>query len=90
MKTIFSAANGAVQLVEDGGVFTLQLSESASLGGGQAAGVLKVQGQGSVILDGQTGLKLGEAMLNAHIPAPLLPLAQVVEGVANQAVALLE
>jgi hypothetical protein len=90
MKTIFSLAGGKVSLVEDAGVFTLNVSESASVGGGSAAGIVKVQGEGSVVLDAAAGVKLGEALLNAHLPASVLPLATVIEGVANQAVAAIE
>jgi len=90
MKVIASLANGAVQLTEDAGVFTLALVDSASVGGGQAAGVIKVQGSGSVVLDAATGLKLGEAILNAHLPAAVQPMASIVEAVANQAIAALE
>ena len=90
MKTIFTALGGALVLTEQGGVFTLSFAEAAAVGGGQAAGVIKVQGAGSVVLDGATGLKLGEALLNSHLPASLQALATVVEGVANQAITALE
>lgn len=90
MKTIASYANGAVTLVEDQGVISLNIDESISAGGGQAAGIVKIQGKGSVVLDGQMGLKLGENLLNAHLPTTVQPLAQVVEGIANQAIASLE
>lgn len=90
MKTILSVANGAVTLVEDAGVFTLNVNEAASIGGGQAAGVLKVQGSGSIVLDAEAGLKLGEALLNSHLPVAVQPLALVVEGIANQAIKALE
>lgn len=86
MKQILSLANGAVTLTEDSGKFTLALN--ASIGGGDAAGVVK--GEGAIVLDGMMGLKLGEALLNSHLPPTMLPLAQVVEGVANQAAAALE
>jgi hypothetical protein len=89
MKTVFSALGGALVLTEEGGVLTLSLDES--LGGGAAAGVLK--GQASVVLDAANGVKLGEAALNGVIQAKapaLLPLAEVVEGVANQALQALE
>jgi hypothetical protein len=89
-KSIFSAAGGAIALTEDAGVFTLALSDAAAVGGGQAAGIVKVQGSGSVVLDAQTGLKLAEALLNAHLPATVQPLAAVVESIANQAIAALE
>lgn len=90
MKTIFSVAGGAVTLTEDAGVFKLSITESASIGGGQASGLVKAQGSGSVVLDGASGLKLGEALLNSHLPASVQPLALVVEGIANQAIASLE
>lgn len=90
MRTILSLANGAVTLTETDGVVSLNLDESLQLGGGAAAGLVKVSDKGSIALDGETGLKLGEALLNSHIPASLLPLAQVVEGVANQAIKALE
>lgn len=90
MKTIFTAFNGALTLTEDAGVISLNISEKASIGGGEAAGLLKVAGEASVVLDGATGLKLGEAALNAHLPASVQPLAVVIEGVANQAIAAIE
>lgn len=90
MKTIASLAGGAVSLTEDAGVFTLSLSDAAQVGGGSAAGIVKVQGAGSVVLDAATGLKLGEALLNSHLPATVQPLATIVETIANQAIAALE
>lgn len=89
-KQIVSLVGGAVVLSEDAGVFTLALSESASVGGGSSAGLVKVQGSGSVVLDAATALKLGEALLNSHLPASVQALAAVIEGIANQAVAALE
>ena len=89
MKTLLSLLGGAVVLTEQGGVFTLSLNDS--LGGGAAAGVLK--GQASLVLDAGDGVKLGEAALNGviQVKAPsLLPLVEVVEGVANQALTALE
>lgn len=90
MKNIFSGFGGAVELNEENGVFTLVVAESKSIGGGEAAGVVKVKGDGSVELDAVTALKLGEALLNSHLPVSVKPLALVIEGVANQAVAALE
>lgn len=86
MKTIFSALNGALVLTENEGVFTLSFDES--LGGGEAAGIVK--GTGSVVLDANMALALSEKMLNSHIPASLLPLVTVIEGVVNQALKALE
>lgn len=90
MKTIFSAAGGAISLTEDGGVFSLNVDESISVGGGEAAGVLKVSGKASAQLDVESGVKLGEAMLNSHLPVSVQALAAVVEGIANQALKALE
>lgn len=86
MKTLLSVANGAVTVTEDAGKVSINFDES--VGGGSAAGIVK--GQGSVVLDAESGLKLGEQLLNAHLPASVQPLAQVIEGVANQAVQALE
>jgi hypothetical protein len=90
MKTLLSAANGAITITENAGVFSLNLDESVSVGGGKAAGIVKVQGQGSVVLDGQTALALGQTLLNAYLPASLQPLATVVEGIVDQAIDALE
>lgn len=90
MKTIATLAGGAVTLTEDAGVFSLNISDAVSVGGGAAAGIVKAKGCGSVELDAADGLKLGEALLNSHLPASVQPLATVIEGIANQAVAALE
>lgn len=80
-KQLLSAFDGALTVEEENGVVTLNVSKSASVGGGEAAGILKVEGEAKIQLDGQTGLKLAESLLNAHLPEKLQPLAQVVEGV---------
>jgi hypothetical protein len=85
-KTIFGLFGGAVSLTENAGIFTLSFDES--LGGGAAKGI--VVGSGSVQFNGPQGLQLGWKLLNAHLPASLAPLAPVVEGVINTAVAALE
>lgn len=89
-KVLLSLDGGAVQLVENSGVYSLKLDKSASLGGGKAAGLLKVEGDGSVDLDLDGVLLLSEALANAHVPAALLPAAEAVEGIANAAVKALE
>lgn len=90
MKTIASLAGGAVLLTEDQGIITLSVDEAVSLGGGEAAGIVKIAGKGSIQLNAELGIKLGEALLNSHLPAALLPIAQVVEGIANQAIKAME
>jgi hypothetical protein len=86
MKTLLSVANGALTVTEDGGKVSLNFDES--VGGGAAAGIVK--GQGSIVLDANMGLQLGEKLLNSHLPASVQPLAQVIEGVANQAIQAIE
>lgn len=85
MKTLLTAFNGALTITEDAGVFSINFSES--LATGEFAGLVK--GTGSVQLNATVGLKAGEALLNAHLPASAVALATVVEGVANQAIAAL-
>jgi|GEM_PF-2913107 len=89
-KQLLNAFDGALIVEEENGVVTLSVSKDASIGGGEAAGLLKIEGSAKVVLDGQTGLKLAESLLNAHLPEKLQPLAQVVEGVVNQAIAAIE
>jgi hypothetical protein len=90
MKKIFSALDGAVALTESEGVFTLSISDALSVGGGKAAGLLKVQGAGSVVFDAPTGAALGLALLNSHLPAALQAPAALVEAVIEEAVKAVE
>lgn len=90
MKTVYSAANGALTLTEDSGVFTLNVNEALNVGGGEAAGVLKIKGQASVVLDTPTGLLLAEKLLNSHLPAALQAPALAIESVGNAALKALE
>jgi len=86
MKTLFTALGGALVLTENAGVLTLTLD--GSLGGGAAAGV--ITGSGSIVLNGTTALTLAQNLLNANLPASLLPLATVIEGIVDQAVKAIE
>lgn len=84
MKTLLSLLGGAVMFQEQAGDFYLAFD--GSLGGGAAAGI--IEGKGSIKLGtGSVGLKLGEAWVNAHIPAAAVPFAQMVESAINGAVA---
>lgn len=85
-KVIATLLGGAVVVSETAGVVTIEASDAASVGGGAAAGLVKVEGSAKITLDAMSGLKLGEALLNAHLPAGVSPLAAVVEAVVNQAV----
>ena len=86
MKVLLSLAGGAIQVQEDAGVVSLVFDES--VGGGSAAGIVK--GSGSLILDGPLALSLGEKLLNSKLPASMQAVAQVIEGIANQAISALE
>lgn len=89
-KSIFSVGGGALSLVESGGNFTLEVSESKSLGGGKAAGIVQAQGEGSIVLEGIVLEQLVEAYVNSKLPASLEPLAEAAESIANPAIAALE
>lgn len=85
-KVLFNVGNGALILSEQGGDFSLQFSEQVSVGGGVAAGVVAVQGSGSVVLKGKMAFDLGMALLEAHSPAAIVPLEQAVQGIADSAI----
>ena len=86
MKTILTLFNGGFTVTEQAGVITLSINEAA--GGGECAGFLK--GTASIVLQGTQVLKVGETFINSKLPTALAPLATVVEGVVNQAIASLE
>ena len=85
MQVIFSAFGGALTLTKQGDILTLAWDET--LGGGLAAGILT--GKGALILNGNIAIPLGEKLINSHVPASVLPLVTVIEGVAAQALAAL-
>lgn len=82
MNKLLSLANGAVTITEEAGVVSINVNEA--LGGGEAAGI--VSGTATIKLNAAQGLQLAEKLLNAHLPAALLPGALLVEGVANAAI----
>ena len=86
MKTLFTSDDGKINLAEEAGKITLSVDEA--MGGGEAAGI--VTGKASVVFDGPTALKLGEQLLNSHLPPVMQPVAQIVEGIANQAIEAME
>jgi hypothetical protein len=88
-NVLASLAGGAIQVVESAGVISLVIADSASIGGGDAKGILKIEGSAKVTFDALTGVKLGEALLNEHLPPAVEPLAAVVEGIVNQAVSVI-
>lgn len=89
MKELLNIGNGALILGEQGGDFTLTISEQAALGGGSAAGIVAAQGSGSVILKGKLGFDLGMKLLEAHSPAAIVPLEVGAAAVVDAAVAAL-
>ena len=82
MKTLLSLLGGAITVTEINGVVSLNWNES--LGGGAAAGILK--GSGSLQLAGLDAVHLGEALLNAKLPASMQGAAVAVEGVIDAAI----
>lgn len=87
MKELLNIGNGAVILSEQAGDFTLTFSEKAALGGGSAAGIVSVQGSGSVILKGKLAFDLGMKLLEAHSPAAIVPFEQGAQAIADGAIA---
>lgn len=85
-KQLLNYENGLVLVTEDQGKISLHIN--GQLGGGSAAGI--VAGQGSITLDGELGLKLAIALLNAHLPPALLPIAQLVENAGLAALKAVE
>lgn len=83
MKVLLDIGHGALVLSEQGGDFTLTISETAALGGGQAAGIVSAQGSGSLVLKGKVAFDLGMAVLKAHSPAALIPLEEGAQAIAD-------
>lgn len=89
MKELLNLGNGAVVVSEQAGDFTLALSETAALGGGSAAGVVSVQGSGSVILKGKMAFDLGMKLIEAHSPAALVPIEEGAAAIVDSTIAAL-
>lgn len=85
MKTLANLDNGALVVTEQGGVFTLSFNEALSVGGGAAAGIVSIKGQGSIVISGLLAEKLAALELNKLLPAALVPAAEAVEGIAEAA-----
>jgi hypothetical protein len=90
MKTLVNIGNGALVVTENAGQFVVAVSESASLGGGEAAGIVSVKGEATATVDGTVALKLAEAFANSKLPASIEPIASAVEGAVNEVVTSLE
>lgn len=87
MKTLLSLDGGVLVITEEGGAFTLTINESASIGGGLAAGVVSVKDAGSIVLSGKQAFDLGLKLLEAHSPAAFVPAEEAVGAVADAAIA---
>jgi hypothetical protein len=90
MKTLVNLGNGVFTITEQGGVFKLEIQESKAVGGGKAAGILSVAGDGVITLSAQQALLLAEAFANSKVPAPVEPILEAVEAVANPVIEALE
>lgn len=85
-KILLDIGNGVVVLSEEGGNFTLTINAEAQLGGGKASGIISAKDAGSVTLHGKQVFDLGMAILEAHSPAPVVPLEQAVQAIADNAI----
>ncbi len=87
MKTLASLDGGAILLQEQGGVFTLSVNEKASIGGGKASGIVSVQGQGSVVLNGKQLFDLLAAAAEGVVPAAIKPAIEGAIALADAEIA---
>lgn len=85
-----SYLGGALVVSEDAGKVKVSISKAASLGGGKAAGLVSVEGEASLVVEGELGLQLAEALVNSKLPSSIEPLAEAGEAVLNAAVKALE
>lgn len=85
-KQLLNLGNGVLVISEQGGSFTVGFSEKASLGGGKAAGILSVQGEGSLVLSGKQAFDLGMALIEAHSPAAFIPIEQGIQAAGDAAI----
>lgn len=85
-----SYLGGALIVSEDSGKLKVTISKSATVGGGKAASVLSVEGEGSITLDGEAALQLTEALVNSKLPSSILPLVEAGEAIINAAVKAIE
>lgn len=89
MKELLNVGNGAFVISEQGGDFKFSLGGQAALGGGSVAGVLAVEGSGSIVLKGRLGFDAAMKLIEAHSPPALVALevgaAAVVDAVISGA-----
>lgn len=83
-KTI-ALPGGQISLSASGKVCSIGITESASAGGGEAAGILAVSGNATLTLNDKQAFDLGMALIEAHSPAPLVPLEQMAQAAGDAA-----
>lgn len=86
MKTLATLFGGKLVITENEGV--VSFTEGFSAGGGKTAGILA--GGATETLNAYQGLLAGQALLNSHLSAAILPLAQGVETIVDAAVTAAE
>ncbi len=84
-----SLPGGSLVVSESGGAISVAIQESQSVGGGAAAGVLSVQGSGSVSLSGKQGFDLMMALIEAHSSAAIVPIEKEAQALADAGIASL-
>ena len=87
MKTLASLYNGAITITEQGGTVKVNFNDSASLGGGLAAGWLQVEGQASIVLSGKQDFDLLMQLIEAHSTAAVLPAEAGIQAAGDAAIA---
>lgn len=87
MQKVFEIPGGKVTASFSEGKAQLEIAESAGMGGGQAAGVVQVEGSAKATLSALQAIQLAEALLNAHLPAAAAAVAQPIEAFINAQIA---
>lgn len=86
MKTLLSLMGGALVLTEHAGTFTLSFNDTLSVGGGQAAGILSIKGQGSIELSGKQAFDLLATIVESHVPGPVAAAIEAGKVLADGAI----
>jgi hypothetical protein len=89
MKVLLNALNGALVISENAGNITIALNDSVNVGGGKAAGIVSLQGQGSVVLEGKVAFDLGMAFAESHSPSILVPFEEGAQAAGDAAISSL-
>jgi hypothetical protein len=72
----FDLGSGVVAVTESEGKISVGITEAVAVGGGEAAGLVSISGNASLVLSAKQAFDLGMALLEAHSPAAVVPLEE--------------